>query len=119
MIENRPLADRSSRTSCCSWAWPCVALPLYVTFVASTLTAEQVLRVADAADPGRPGGRELLAGAVAAARSALSAAPVGRMMLNSLVSALVIAIGKIIISLLSAFAIVYFRFRLRGCSSSG
>ena len=35
------------------------------------------------------------------------------MMVNSLVSALVIAIGKIAISLLSAFAIVYFRFRFR------
>ena len=37
-------------------------------------------------------------------------APVGRMMWISLVTALVIAFGKIAISLLSAFAIVYFRF---------
>lgn len=37
----------------------------------------------------------------------------GPMMLVSLVSALVIAIGKIAISLLSAFAVVYFRFPLR------
>jgi sn-glycerol 3-phosphate transport system permease protein len=37
-------------------------------------------------------------------------APVGRMMWVSLVSALVITIGKIAISLLSAFAFVYFRF---------
>jgi sn-glycerol 3-phosphate transport system permease protein len=42
-----------------------------------------------------------------------SGAPVGRMMWNSLVMALCIAIGKIAISLLSAFAIVYFRFPLR------
>src|SRR6478609_290497 len=35
------------------------------------------------------------------------------MMLNSLVTALVIALGKIAISLLSAFAIVYFRFPFR------
>src|SRR6059058_684939 len=35
------------------------------------------------------------------------------MMFNSLVTALVIAIGKIAISLLSAFAIVYFRFPFR------
>ena len=40
-------------------------------------------------------------------------APVGRMMWVSLVSALVITIGKIAISLLSAFAIVYFRFPVR------
>ncbi len=43
-----------------------------------------------------------------------SQAPVGRMMWNSLVMALVIAIGKISISMLSAFAIVYFRFPFRG-----
>src|ERR1700741_3761109 len=43
----------------------------------------------------------------------VTTAPVGRMMFNSLVSALVIALGKIAISLLSAFAIVYFRFRFR------
>ena len=42
-----------------------------------------------------------------------SAAPVGRMMFVSLVSALTIALGKIAISLLSAFAIVYFRFPFR------
>jgi sn-glycerol 3-phosphate transport system permease protein len=41
-------------------------------------------------------------------------APVAPMMLVSLVSALVIAIGKIAISLLSAFAVVYFRFPGRG-----
>ena len=43
----------------------------------------------------------------------VTSAPVGRMMLNSLVTALIIAFGKIAISLLSAFAIVYFRFRFR------
>ncbi len=41
------------------------------------------------------------------------------MMLNSLIMALSIAIGKIVISILSAFAIVYFRFPLQACSSSG
>jgi sn-glycerol 3-phosphate transport system permease protein len=44
---------------------------------------------------------------------AASNAPVGRMMMVSLITALVIAIGKIAISLLSAFAIVYFRFPFR------
>ena len=39
--------------------------------------------------------------------------PVGTMMLNSLVMALTISIGKIAISIISAFAIVYFRFRFR------
>jgi sn-glycerol 3-phosphate transport system permease protein len=40
-------------------------------------------------------------------------AAVGRMMFVSLITALVIAVGKIAISLLSAFAIVYFRFPFR------
>ena len=35
------------------------------------------------------------------------------MLINSLVSALAIALGKIAISLISAYAIVYFRFPLR------
>ena len=39
--------------------------------------------------------------------------PVAAMMLNSLVMALVIAIGKIAISLPSAYAVVFFRFPLR------
>jgi sn-glycerol 3-phosphate transport system permease protein len=39
--------------------------------------------------------------------------PVGRMMANSLVMAAVITSGKIAVSLLSAFAVVFFRFRLR------
>ena len=40
-------------------------------------------------------------------------APVGVMMLNSLIMALGISIGKILISIISAFAFVYFRFPLR------
>jgi sn-glycerol 3-phosphate transport system permease protein len=42
-----------------------------------------------------------------------SAAPVAQMMVNSLVMALIIPIGKIAISIISAFAIIYFRFPLR------
>jgi sn-glycerol 3-phosphate transport system permease protein len=45
--------------------------------------------------------------------STSGAPPLGLMMLNSLIMALVITIGKIVISILSAFAIVYFRFPLR------
>ena len=42
-----------------------------------------------------------------------SRAPVGRMLWNSLVMAMCVALGKIAISILSAFAIVYFKFPLR------
>jgi sn-glycerol 3-phosphate transport system permease protein len=47
------------------------------------------------------------------ATSAGSNAPVAHMMWVSLVTAMVIAVGKIAISLLSAFAIVYFKFPFR------
>ena len=39
--------------------------------------------------------------------------PVGQMMVNSLIMAIGIVVGKIVISIISAFAIVYFRFPLR------
>ncbi|NYS62067.1 sn-glycerol-3-phosphate ABC transporter permease UgpE [Vreelandella salicampi] len=45
--------------------------------------------------------------------AAPGAAPVGPMLINSAVMALGIAVGKIVISILSAFAVVYFRFPLR------
>jgi sn-glycerol 3-phosphate transport system permease protein len=89
-----------------------IAFPLYVTFVASTLTHEEILRVPMPLVPGEHFwsnySQVLLAGSNTAA-----AAPVGRMMLNSLVMALAIAIGKIAISIIASFAIVYFRFPLR------
>ena len=111
MIENRPWLTVVSHLVLLLGV-AVVALPLYVTFVASTLTAEQVLESPMTLIPGD----EAVANysqVLSSGSERLSAAPVGRMMLNSLVSALVIAIGKIIISLLSAFAIVYFRFRFR------
>lgn len=42
-----------------------------------------------------------------------SATPVGTMLMNSLIMALGISLGKIAISIISAFAIVYFKFPLR------
>ncbi len=90
-----------------------VAFPLYVTFVASTQTAEQIVQAPMPLLPGRHLVDNYLAALNGTAMGVASSAPVGRMMAVSLVSVLVIAIGKIAISLLSAFAIVYFRFPLR------
>jgi sn-glycerol 3-phosphate transport system permease protein len=86
-----------------------VAFPLWVTFVASTQTLEEVLRVPMSLWPGDHGWdnyRQVLTSG--STRGA--GAPVGRMLFNSLVMALAIAFGKIAISLLASFAIVYFRF---------
>ena len=113
MVENRPLLSFVSHVALAIGVIV-VALPIYVTFVASTLASDQVLQ---SPMPMIPGGhlienyRQVIAqGAVG---TNVTSAPVGQMMINSLITALVIAIGKIAISLLSAFAIVYFRFRFR------
>jgi len=90
-----------------------VAFPLYVTFVASTQTADQIVQAPMSLLPGSHLVENYLAALEGTAMGAASNAPVGRMMMVSLITALVIAIGKIAISLLSAFAIVYFRFPLR------
>jgi sn-glycerol 3-phosphate transport system permease protein len=60
---------------------------------------------------------ELQPGAVWRRRGRRLQGPGGAHDVVSLVSALVIAIGKIAISLLSAFAIVYFRFPFRNLCS--
>ena len=87
-----------------------IAFPIYVTFVASTHTLEDIT----GSFPMLPG-TQLLKNYLRALSvgSRDVGATVGQMMLNSLIMALGIAIGKILISLLSAFAIVYFRFRFR------
>jgi sn-glycerol 3-phosphate transport system permease protein len=90
-----------------------VAFPLYVTFVASTQTAEEILQAPMSLVPGSHLVENYLAALKGTGMGAASNAPVGRMMMVSLITALVIAFGKIGISLLSAFAIVYFRFPLR------
>jgi len=110
MIENRPWLSLFSHVVLLVGV-AIVALPLYVTFVASTQTSEQVLQAPMSLLPGT----HLIDNyaSVLAHGAGEASAPVRRMMLNSLITALVIAIGKIAISLLSAFAVVYFRFRFR------
>ena len=93
-----------------------VAFPIYLAFVASTHTTAEIT----ASHPLSlvPGTHFLdtyrlaLFGGQSSFGSRLG--PSGPMMLTSLISALIIAIGKIVISLMSAFAIVYFRFPFRG-----
>src|SRR3977135_3531394 len=112
MIENRPILTFFSHLILVIGV-ALVALPVYVTFVASSLAVDEVLQSPMPMVPGShliENYRKVLS---QGASTNVTTAPVGRMMFNSLVSALVIAIGKITISLLSAFAIVYFRFRFR------
>ncbi len=82
-----------------------IFFPIWLAFVASTVEQQEIVRPPMPLLPGdqffENYSKALFAGVNA---------PVAWMMLNSLIMALGIAIGKIIISLLSAFAIVYFRF---------
>jgi len=108
MVERRPTLDLLAY-AILSLGVLLVALPVYVTFVASTQTLDQIIKVPMSLVPGS----ELVANYAAVLTSGserTANAPVGRMMLVSLIVALVVPAGKIVISLLSAFAIVYFRF---------
>ncbi|WP_431224176.1 sn-glycerol-3-phosphate ABC transporter permease UgpE [Serratia sp. L9] len=88
-----------------------VLFPLYVAFVAATLDDQQVFQV-----PMRliPGGhlwdniRHIWQGGVGTLK-----VPFSMLLLNSVIMALAITCGKIGVSVLSAYAIVYFRFPLR------
>lgn len=86
-----------------------VAFPVYITFVASTQTADAIVQAPMSMLPGAHLIENYKTALFGNEAGAGSTAPVGRMMWVSLVSALTIAIAKIAISLLSAFAIVFFR----------
>lgn len=90
-----------------------VALPIWITFVAASHDA---LRMTQTPLPLLPGGhfwRNFVDTLLGSGLSGTEIAPVWRMLLNSLAMALMIATGKIAISIISAFAIVYFRFPFR------
>ena len=90
-----------------------VAFPLYLAFVASSHTAQDIVKAPMPLLPGANLADTYTTALFGGGEGAGSTAPVARMMWVSLVTALVITFGKIAISLLSAFAIVYFRFPLR------
>lgn len=112
MIERRPILDLISHLILIIGVL-IVAFPLYVAFVASTQTAQEAASAPLSLIPGNQFIANYSAVLGQGASGNASIAPVGRMMWVSLVSALIIAIGKISISMLSAFAMVYFRFPLR------
>lgn len=86
-----------------------VCFPIYLAFVASSVSQAELVRPPMPLLPGD----QLVENYTRALFSGINA-PVWRMLMNSMIMALGIAIGKIVISLMSAFAIVYFRFPMRG-----
>ncbi|WP_412051773.1 MULTISPECIES: sn-glycerol-3-phosphate ABC transporter permease UgpE [unclassified Hoeflea] len=85
-----------------------ICFPIWIAFVASTVTQADLVRPPMPLLPGSHFIDNYLEALLAGGN-----APVWKMLFNSLVMALGITIGKIAISLLSAYAIVYFRFRFR------
>ncbi len=85
-----------------------VFFPIWLAFVASTITQPEIVRPPMPLWPGRHFFENYYNALFAGVN-----VPVATMLFNSLIMAIGIAVGKIAISLLSAFAIVYFRFPFR------
>ncbi|MCG8272207.1 sn-glycerol-3-phosphate ABC transporter permease UgpE [Aquamicrobium sp. NLF2-7] len=89
-----------------------VAFPIYYTFVASTHSLQTILRPPLPLLPG-PEFWTNYSQALWGGTRQIGGVGVGTLLINTTVMALGIAIGKIIISILSAYAIVFFRFPFR------
>ncbi len=110
MVEHRSFGDVLAY-AILSLAVLIIVFPVYLAFIASTHDAATVMN----------GNMPLMPGSylwenytrVLASGTTQSSEPVGRMLANSFISAIGIALGKIFISILSAYAVVYFRFPFR------
>ncbi|CFW68642.1 sn-glycerol-3-phosphate ABC transporter permease UgpE [Yersinia enterocolitica] len=88
-----------------------ILFPLYVAFVAASLDDTQVFQVPMTLIPGSHLWQNI--SHIWHAGVGNNSAPFGLMLFNSFVMAFAITVGKITVSMLSAYAIVYFRFPLR------
>jgi sn-glycerol 3-phosphate transport system permease protein len=112
MVENRPWLTFAAH-AVLALGVLVVTFPVYMTFVASTHDQAAMLSGPVPLLPGRfffENYRTVLFSGLGASSSS---PPVALMMLNSLVMALAIALGKIAISIIAAYAVVYFKFPLR------
>jgi sn-glycerol 3-phosphate transport system permease protein len=111
MIEKRPVANLVGHLML-TIGVIIVAFPIYYTFIASTMTSAAILQPPISL---LPSGHflenygEALSGGI----ERVAGVSLERMLLNTIVVSVVIAAGKITISFLSAYAIVFFRFPLR------
>jgi sn-glycerol 3-phosphate transport system permease protein len=88
-----------------------VAFPVYLAVIASTFDVSTIINGNMPLLPGDQAVENYYQTLVYGGQSARE--PVGTMMINSLIMAMGIAVGKILISVLSAYAVVYFRFPFR------
>jgi sn-glycerol 3-phosphate transport system permease protein len=111
MVENRPWLTVLAHVILILGA-AIMVMPLWIAFSASTHSAADFNTIPIPLTPGDQffNNYSTVLGQGAAYAGGV---PVGRMMVNSLIMAVIIAVGKIAISILSAYAIVYFRFPFR------
>jgi sn-glycerol 3-phosphate transport system permease protein len=118
LADGVPLAERTCRRrrreawithACLILGVLIFAFPIYLTVIGST---HDVSTIGRGDVPLLPGGQavENYAQAWGVGGGRFMGVPAGTMLVNSLVMALLIALGKIAISLTSAYAIVFFRF---------
>ena len=111
MVENRPWLSILTHLVLITGV-VIVVFPVYLAFIASTHGSGDFMRGLVPLLPGphmlENYGRMLTQGI-----STAGAPPVSIMLMNSTIIAIVIAVGKIAISLLSAYAIVFFKFPFR------
>ncbi|MFV1875920.1 sn-glycerol-3-phosphate ABC transporter permease UgpE [Nioella sp.] len=112
MVENRPLLSILAHIVLLLGV-AIVALPVWITFVGASHEAERMLQTPIPMLPGDQFFVNLRQTLWGSGLEGTNTAPVWMMLMNSMIMALMIAIGKIAISLLSAFAIVYFKFPFR------
>jgi sn-glycerol 3-phosphate transport system permease protein len=111
MIENRPWLNVLTHAGLLLGVF-FLCFPVWMALVASTHGPEALSRSPIPlwfGDRGWDNYSQLLSGGLPEA----GGVPVGMMMLNSLFMALLIAVGKIAVSIIAAYAIVYFRFPFR------
>ncbi len=111
MIENRPWLTVFAHVVLILGV-ALIAFPIWVTFVASTHDTDTMLRSPIPLLPG-PHLLENYTIVLTEGFAQASRTPLWKVLLNSLIMALGVCIGKIAISIIAAYAIVYFRFPFR------
>ncbi len=111
MVEHRPYLNALTHIVLIAGI-ALVAFPIWMTFVASTHGGADMMQ---SPVPMLPGDKflENYGMILGSGMTAAGGVPVWLMMANSLIMALSIAFGKITISIIAAYAIVYFRFPFR------
>lgn len=104
MVDRNPVLDTATHVILIL-AILSVGFPIYYAIVASTLTLEEVSR---APMPLIPGDQFFVN-----MQAALAKGNLGRVLWNTFIMAAGVTIGKIVISMLSAFSVVYFNYRGR------